>query len=123
LEKNHLNIANKIRFRRWNRASYAVFAGIDKEISIGNLRSTISDKLYLKTIDTKSDIEFNDNDNNNEDLFVDEQNYFDELILGTENIFFTTTKPNYIGFILKKLLYFTRLINLHKMQFINLFNF
>ncbi len=103
MEKNHLNIANKIRFRRWNRASYAVFAGIDKEISIGNLRSTISDKLYLKTIDTKSDIEFNDNDNNNVDLFVDEQNYFDELILGTENIILATEKTDYIDFTLNKI--------------------
>lgn len=101
--KNQLNISNKIRFRRWNRKNYAVFAGIDKEISIGNLRSTISDKLYLKTIETKNDFEWIGDEKNNEDSFVDEQICFSDLILGTENIILATEKTDYIDFTLNKI--------------------
>ncbi len=101
MEKNQLNISYKVRFRRWNRKNYAVFAGIDKEISIGNLRSTISDKLYLKTIDTRNDFKLIGDEKNNKDSFVDEQICFNNLILSTENIILATEKTDYIGFILK----------------------
>lgn len=38
-----------IRFCRWSRKPYAVFAGIHRNISIGQLNKGVIDRLFLKT--------------------------------------------------------------------------
>ncbi|MEF9986656.1 MAG: hypothetical protein RSC28_05100 [Bacteroidales bacterium] len=47
--KNIGQTASKIRFRRWSRKPYAVFMGLNKNISIGTLSKRIVDTLLPKT--------------------------------------------------------------------------
>ncbi|MFI3289947.1 MAG: hypothetical protein SNH79_07720 [Rikenellaceae bacterium] len=43
-----------IRFRRWTRASYASFVGLDKNVTIGTIAVSIADRLLLKSSSSKS---------------------------------------------------------------------
>ncbi|NLI71787.1 MAG: hypothetical protein GX361_03535 [Bacteroidales bacterium] len=49
MRKNSLQPAKSFRFRRWSRKNYAVFAGLNKVISIGQVSAGISDMAILKT--------------------------------------------------------------------------
>ena len=51
-----------IRFKRWSRMGYAVFAGIHKVISIGTLSKTISEKALKKAKSITSTILFYNNE-------------------------------------------------------------
>ena len=44
------NKYSSIRFRRWSRKNFAVFSGLHREISIGQITFDISDKALLKSI-------------------------------------------------------------------------
>lgn len=49
MKKSGLNRVNTIRFRRWSRKAYAVFASLGKSISIGNLSVQMAgDSLFRK---------------------------------------------------------------------------
>ncbi|NLO69738.1 MAG: hypothetical protein GX102_02055 [Porphyromonadaceae bacterium] len=72
MNSNHYKLSIKtIRFRRWSRKGYAVFAGLNKVISIGRIGSSISDKALLKNKRTSIFSSFFTFDNS--DLF-----YYDE---------------------------------------------
>lgn len=43
------NTFRKLRFRRWCRESYAVFLSIKKEVTIGHIARSITEKALLKT--------------------------------------------------------------------------
>ncbi len=49
MKKQQTNSVKDIRFRRWTRKSYAVFAGLNKVISIGKVKAGICDRTSLKT--------------------------------------------------------------------------
>lgn len=49
LKKQLVNSTKSIRFRRWTRKSYAIFAGLNKVISIGKIKAGICDRTSLKT--------------------------------------------------------------------------
>lgn len=49
MKKQQINSVKDIRFRRWTRKSYAVFAGLNKVISIGKVKAGICDRTSLKT--------------------------------------------------------------------------
>ncbi len=49
LKKPFLNTVKSIRFRQWSRKNYAVFAGLNKVISIGRVKASICDMALLKT--------------------------------------------------------------------------
>jgi hypothetical protein len=42
------NIAKTVRFRRWTRKAYAVFASLGKTISIGNLRVAMAGQTLFR---------------------------------------------------------------------------
>lgn len=48
MNSNQTHKQTSIRFKRWSRKSYAVFAGIHKVISIGALSAVISEKSLKK---------------------------------------------------------------------------
>lgn len=49
MKKFGLHKANAVRFRRWSRKAYAVFASLGKSISIGNLSVHMAgDSLFRK---------------------------------------------------------------------------
>jgi len=52
LKKN----CSTIRFRRWTRKNYAVFAGLHREISIGHISFDICEKALLKSGKKTEDI-------------------------------------------------------------------
>lgn len=63
---------NLIRFKRWNRKNYAVFAGLNKVISIGKITVEICEKSLQKTFSNIFEfLEFNKEFN---DLEIDENN-------------------------------------------------
>lgn len=49
LHTGYRNHIPSIRFRRWSRTSYAVFSGLKKNITIGQLSKGVIDRLFLKT--------------------------------------------------------------------------
>lgn len=49
MNKNHLiQSSNEVRFRRWTRKNYAIFAGLNKIISIGRLALSICETTFAK---------------------------------------------------------------------------
>lgn len=49
MKKNRLQRISTIRFKRWNRKKYSVFAGLHRIISIGQVSKSICEKAILKT--------------------------------------------------------------------------
>lgn len=49
MKKNIFHHNKNIRFRRWNRKNYSVFAGLHRIISIGHVAKSICEKAILKT--------------------------------------------------------------------------
>ena len=53
MQENQVNIDLRVRFRRWSRKSYAVFASLGKIISIGNLTVHMAcDSLFREVIES-----------------------------------------------------------------------
>lgn len=80
------NSTKNLRFRRWSRKSYAVFASLNKVVSIGSLVVSVADKSLLKTASHISNFV--------SDLLMDSQEVsdsaFDELETATNNCILQT---------------------------------
>ena len=46
--KNNLQQSNSLRFRRWSRRAWAVFASLGREVTIGALRVPVSEQSLVK---------------------------------------------------------------------------
>lgn len=47
--KNNLQQSNSLRFRRWSRRAWAVFASLGREVTIGALRVRVSEQSLVKS--------------------------------------------------------------------------
>lgn len=47
--KNNLQQSNSLRFRRWSRRAWAVFASLGREVTIGALRVPVSEQSLVKS--------------------------------------------------------------------------
>ena len=74
LKKNY----STIRFRRWTRKNYAVFAGLHREISIGHISFDICEKALLKSGKKTQDTYF---ETDTDDSTEEEEDFTDLLIL------------------------------------------
>lgn len=50
MQKSKVNISFSYRFRRWSRKAYAVFASLNKSISIGSLSVDMASATLFKSI-------------------------------------------------------------------------
>ena len=86
-----------LRFKRWSRAKYAVFASISSCVSIGKLKASIADCLLKKQenflSENHSTFKFNDTENKDSEFselaeqvkFTDNLNFFAfEIDLGNQ---------------------------------------
>ncbi len=72
MNKISIHNQNYIRFKRWSRKNYAVFAGLNKVISIGKIAVEICEKSLQKTFSNISEfLAFNKENNDSE---LDEDN-------------------------------------------------
>ena len=73
MNKISIHNQNFIRFKRWSRKNYAVFAGLNKIISIGKITVEICEKSLQKTFSNITEfLTFNKESNDSE---LDENNF------------------------------------------------
>ena len=80
MNKNHLiQTCKQIRFRRWSRKNYAIFAGLHKIISIGQLAVNICEMAlkkahltFLESVISVSDFAINEKGTEEKELVIQE---------------------------------------------------
>ncbi len=89
-QNNIKKFAKNLRFKRWSRVNYAVFASISSCVTIGRLKASIADCLLKKQENSASEnytevsFTFNkDNDALEETLLA--------LLINNQSLFFTET--------------------------------
>ena len=95
-------IANKnrsVRFRRWSRKAYAVFASLGKAISIGNLRIEMAGQTLLRGFESITKIFADDIDEASES--EDLGSVFPaDVLVAADMIFIPVSKKNEAGIVI-----------------------
>lgn len=80
------NITKTVRFRRWTRKAYAVFASLGKTISIGNLRIGMAGQTLFRGFERLDRIFTEQSDDDVSDLEYDPDKLTTDFLLATEII-------------------------------------
>jgi hypothetical protein len=92
--KHHKMYEKSIRFRRWSRKNYAVFAGLNKVISIGRVGAGICDQAILKTnLLSASDAYSVENTCFTEEEEEEKESFLFDLLFNTNTLNIATDAP------------------------------